>query len=238
MVLADDSRREFDFLVLAVPWARVRGLLAEPLLAALPFLSAAEEIPPAAITAVHLWLDRPLGEPHHAVLLDRLSQWVFVGIRTGNNVTIRRLHHCQEDGRQSASDDSRRTARGKTLLLEVLGDLQTIWPQAREAKLLHHRVATQPAAVFALRPGVERLRPAQQTPLENLFLAGDWTATGWPATMEGAVRSGRLAAEAMLRSLGRPCRLVSPDLPRGLFARWLAGNKLKIECRNPFGPGF
>ena len=131
-------------------------------------------------------------------------------------------YHCQTV--VSAFDIAADRPR-EDLLLEVLADLRAVWPQAREAKLLHHRVATQPAAVFALRPGVQRLRPAQQTPVENLFLAGDWTATGWPATMEGAVRSGRLAAEAMLRSLGRPCRLVSPDLPRGLLARWLCGRE-------------
>jgi uncharacterized protein with NAD-binding domain and iron-sulfur cluster len=59
---------------------------------------------------------------------------------------------------------------------------------------------------------VDRWRPAQTTPLDNLFLAGDWTATGWPATMEGAVRSGYLAAEALVRRLGREERFVQPDL--------------------------
>jgi uncharacterized protein with NAD-binding domain and iron-sulfur cluster len=61
-------------------------------------------------------------------------------------------------------------------------------------------------------PGVDRWRPAQPTPIANLFLAGDWTATGWPATMEGAVRSGYLAAEALLARRGKPERLVQPDL--------------------------
>jgi uncharacterized protein with NAD-binding domain and iron-sulfur cluster len=91
-------------------------------------------------------------------------------------------------------------------------------------KLLHHRVITQPSAVFSAAPGVDDLRPPQRTPIANLFLAGDWTATGWPATMEGAVRSGRLAAEALLEFLGRPVRLLTPELPRGLLARWLCGS--------------
>jgi uncharacterized protein with NAD-binding domain and iron-sulfur cluster len=71
---------------------------------------------------------------------------------------------------------------------------------------------TEHAATFSAVPGVDRWRPAQKSPLENLFLAGDWTATGWPATMEGAVRSGYLAAEALLRRGGRECSLVQPDL--------------------------
>jgi uncharacterized protein with NAD-binding domain and iron-sulfur cluster len=61
-------------------------------------------------------------------------------------------------------------------------------------------MVTEPAAVFSMRPGIQRLRPPQQTPVANLALAGDWTATGWPATMEGAVRSGNSAAEVTLRA--------------------------------------
>ena len=94
----------------------------------------------------------------------------------------------------------------------MLGDLQAIWPAAGEAKLVHHRVLTQPGAVFSARPGSEAMRPAQQTPIEGLYLAGDWTATDWPATMEGAVRSGYLAIEALLATLGRPKTLLAPDL--------------------------
>ncbi|MBV8313846.1 MAG: FAD-dependent oxidoreductase, partial [Planctomycetaceae bacterium] len=73
------------------------------------------------------------------------------------------------------------------------------------------------------RPGVEALRPRQRTPVEGLFLAGDWTATGWPATMEGAVRGGYLAAEGILEDLGRPIPLIQPELPPSLLARWLLG---------------
>ena len=72
-----------------------------------------------------------------------------------------------------------------------------------------------------MRPGVEQLRPPQRTPIPGLMLAGDWTATGWPATMEGAVRSGYLAAEEVLREAGRPAKILVPDLPRSLLARLL-----------------
>ena len=108
------------------------------------------------------------------------------------------------------------------VLEEVLGDLRAVWPAAIETKLLHHRVLTQPGAVFSARPGSEAMRPAQQTPIEGLYLAGDWTATGWPATMEGAVRSGYLAVEALLAKIGRPSAVLAPDLKRG----WLgAGSR-------------
>ena len=79
------------------------------------------------------------------------------------------------------------------------------------------RVITEHHATFSAVPGVDRWRPPQTSPLDNLFVAGDWTATGWPGTMEGAVRSGYLAAETVLRSTGSPAKFLQPDLaPTGL----------------------
>jgi uncharacterized protein with NAD-binding domain and iron-sulfur cluster len=67
------------------------------------------------------------------------------------------------------------------------------------------------------------MRPAQATPIPGLYLAGDWTATGWPATMEGAVRSGCLAIEALLSQVGRPEPVLAPDLKRSWLMRWIVG---------------
>lgn len=105
----------------------------------------------------------------------------------------------------------------------VLKELFEIWPQASEAKLIHSRHVTEHRAVFSPVPGVERLRPVQQSPVANLQLAGDWTKTGWPATMEGAVRSGYLAATNVLRRLGRDDSVVQPDLKTSPLSRWLFG---------------
>ena len=77
MILADGTRREFDGLIVAVPWRNVKSLFADDLLAAMPALADVERIEPAAITAVHLWFDRPITRLPHAVLVGRLSQWVF-----------------------------------------------------------------------------------------------------------------------------------------------------------------
>ena len=69
-------------------------------------------------------------------------------------------------------------------------------------------------ATYSPRPGIDAYRPPQNTAWPRVFLAGDWTATDWPATMEGAVRSGYLAAEALTRAAGmKDSKLVSPDLP-------------------------
>ena len=76
-------------------------------------------------------------------------------------------------------------------------------------------------ATYSIRPQLDLLRPAALSPWPRVFLAGDWIATGWPATMEGAVRSGYLAAEAVSRDAGKSTRFMEPDLaPTGLM-RWL-----------------
>jgi zeta-carotene desaturase len=102
-----------------------------------------------------------------------------------------------------------------------LAEVRQAIPAARTANLLKATVIKEAAATFSPVPGVDRWRPAQRSPIAGLFLAGDWTATGWPATMEGAVRSGYLAAEAVLASGGTPKTLLQPDLPPdGLVTLW------------------
>jgi len=75
-------------------------------------------------------------------------------------------------------------------------------------------VVKEARATFSARAGLDALRPPARTAIPNLFLAGDWTRTGWPATMEGAVRSGYLAAEAVAEAAGRPERFVLDSEPR------------------------
>jgi zeta-carotene desaturase len=106
----------------------------------------------------------------------------------------------------------------------VTAELRETFPAAREARLLDARVVTDPTAVLSVRPGVEAVRPAVVTNLANLFLAGDWTATGWPSTMEGAVRSGRAAAAAYGKAASVAVAGLVPDLPRGLLVRLVAGS--------------
>ena len=221
ITLADGTRRAFDYVVVAVPWHRIGALLSEPLRAALPTLSEAKSIPSAAITAVHLWFDRPITELPHAVLVGKLSQWLFNGRRQDTiSQSDEPGYYCQVV--ISATHDLDIRDRMKTVS-KVREELDEVFPDARPARLLHWRTTTHPAAVFSVRPGLDRIRPTQQTPIENLMLAGDWTATGWPATMEGAVRSGYLAVEAILRSQGEKQSVLAPDLPRSLLARWLCG---------------
>jgi squalene-associated FAD-dependent desaturase len=190
---ADGARYAFDSVIVAVPWRSVRSLFAANLLSQMPALAEVERIEPAAITAVHLWFDRPITRLPHAVLVGRLSQWLFTRPSGPGR-------HCYCQVVVSASHRlAPRT--NQEWLADVRGDLESVWPAARQAKLLHGRVVTLPAAVFSMTPEVEQFRPRQRTPLENLCLAGDWTSTGWPATMEGAVRSGRQAVESLLSGI-------------------------------------
>ena len=211
VLLRDGRRQAFDAVILAVPWRRAAGLLAPQLLDAVPLVRTAATIPAAPITAVHLWFARRITRLPHAVLVGRLSQWVFC-----------RHDDCYCQVVISASH-AWLGAERQRLAGRVCDELRRLWPAARAATLRHSRVITQPAAVFSTEPGVERLRPPQRTPVGNLFLAGDWTDTGWPATMEGAVRSGCLAVEALLQWQGRPARLLVPELPRSRLAQWLLG---------------
>ena len=94
----------------------------------------------------------------------------------------------------------------------AIGDLRLCFPRVREANLVKAHVVKEQRATFSGAPGTESLRPTTQSGLPNVLLAGDWTRTSWPATMEGAVRSGYLAAEAVAERASRPARFLLPDV--------------------------
>ena len=101
---------------------------------------------------------------------------------------------------------------------QALRELAEFFPRAGEARLLKAALVKEMRATFGVPPGIDASRPASVSPWKNCFLAGDWTATGWPSTMESAARSGHLAAEAICASLGEPRAILNPDLkPQGLM---------------------
>ena len=214
--LVDGTERTFDFVILAVPWDRVGGLLPGPLHAAIDPGNQFAAFGSAPITSVHLWFDRPLTDLPHAVLVGRLSQWVFARTAGTNQHSPPTTHYYQIV--ISASHNLAGRDR-QAIVDEVIDDLRAVFPATANAKLLRWQLITQRDAVFSVRPGLDAIRPPQQTAIPNLLLAGDWTRTGWPATMESAVRSGYLAAESVLKHLGRPERIVVPDLPRGWLVK-------------------
>ena len=210
----------------------------EKLLLALPFEQAAKllatiEHPPdtisrlqqglcnfshAPITTVHLWFDREVTDLDHAALLDTRIQWMF------NKTQIRRDEKGGTTGRGqylelviSASFPELKMSRDE-ILRPAMSELAAFFPGVKSANLVKSGILKEARATFSVTPGLDALRPSQAALGTNLFLAGDWTMTGWPSTMEGAVRSGRLAAESILRPSGQARRFLVNDLPaRGLM---------------------
>ena len=220
----DGDNRAFDYAILAVPWDRLDDVCS-PEIKQLPELAATRKLESAPITGVHLWFDAEITPLPHAVLIGGLCQWVFRRATTDDNVpengpTRRESGECYYQVvisalREVAGRDHEGIAR------EIHDELANIWPAARTARLLRWKIVTERNAVFSPRPGIDGLRPRQQTSIPTLALAGDWTHTGWPATMEGAVRSGYLSAEAALAHLGAPRRLLVPELPPAILSRLL-----------------
>jgi uncharacterized protein with NAD-binding domain and iron-sulfur cluster len=170
------------------------------------------------ITGVHLWFDRKVMSEPFLTLLDSTTQWVF------NKTQL--YGGGEENGGQylqlviSASYDL--VPRSRQEIIELcLNELREVLPAIRGATLVKGTVVKETSATFSPAPGSDQWRPAQKSPLARLFLAGDWTFTGWPSTMEGAVRSGYLAAEAILSDTGAPRKFLRPDLPaEGLARLW------------------
>jgi squalene-associated FAD-dependent desaturase len=201
----DGPPRPFDTVIAAIPWRLAAEILPASVASQIPVIHS------APITSLHLWFDRPITPLPHAVLVGRLSQWVFAKSQE-SGVGFQPAQKEEAGGHYyqvviSASHELAGRQRDD-VLREVRDDLNAVFPDGRSAKLVRWQMFSEQEAVFSVRPGLEALRPSQQTNVPGLFLAGDWTATGWPSTMESAVRSGYLAAEAVLRAAGRENRLV------------------------------
>lgn len=197
--LIDGRERPFDAVVIAVPWWVIANVLPASVREAIPSLAQVDRIESSPITGIHLWFDRPITELPFAVLVGRQSQWLFARGQSEEQADLPSDDQRANYYQVVISASRELSGLGQDGIINiVLDDLRSVFAPASEAKLLHSKVVTEKSAVFSMLPGIERLRPPQKTPISNLALAGDWTATGWPATMEGAVRSGYLAAEALL----------------------------------------
>lgn len=177
----------------------------------------------APISSIHLWYDRPLTTDRHVTFVGRTSQWLFNRGEI-HNEPVRGLPGEGWYG-QVVISASHAIADGNSqaLIETVVGELAQVYPAARDARLVRSRLVTEHRAVLSVQPGVDRFRPGARSPAANLYLAGDWIQTGWPSTMEGAVRSGWLAAEAILERYGVGERLLADDLPVAGLSKWLLG---------------
>lgn len=204
VTLRDGSERVADHYVAAVPFDRLLALLPSRTISQHSVFESLARLQVSPITSVHFWFDRPVTTLPHLVLVDSIGQWLFNrGETEPGRHYLQVVISASEELEKFGVDGIRRV---------ILDEIRERLPEARRATVLHSRVVTEHRATFRAVPGVDALRPGQETPINNLVLAGDWTRTGWPATMEGAVRSGYLAAEAILRRAGRPAPFVQADL--------------------------
>ncbi|GEL17344.1 hydroxysqualene dehydroxylase HpnE [Pseudonocardia asaccharolytica] len=196
-----DNKEElvFDRIVCAVPPTAADRLLPPETLRCPP--GWAESLGSSPIINAHVVYDRRVLDADFVAALDSPVQWVF------DRTAAAGPHRDRPPDAQylavslSAADDviTRPTAQLRAQLLPALAALL---PAARDAAVLDFFVTREPHATFRAAPGSAALRPPARTALPGLFLAGAWTDTGWPATMEGAVRSGEAAADALLAGAG------------------------------------
>jgi uncharacterized protein with NAD-binding domain and iron-sulfur cluster len=190
--LADGSILRGECYVCAVPHQMLLTVI-PPGLRSDPFFRRASGLTTTPIVNIHLWYDRPVMDLDFAAFINSEAQWVF---------NKSKMWHLDGDGQYldiSLSGARHYIDLPKEELIErFTRELPRLFPKARQARVERCLVVKQRQATFAAVPGSAKHRLPCCTPIENLFLAGDWTATGWPATMESAVRSGVNCARAIL----------------------------------------
>lgn len=207
------SGEHFQAVVLAVPWRKAASLFpAAAKNVVMAYLDFAQ-LQSSPITGIHLWYDRPITSLPHAAFVGKLAQWLF---RDARYDAAKDEHYHQVV--ISASRNIVKSNKSE-LVARIDSELKQAFPESKDCVLLRSKVINEHEAVFTAAPHAPR--PKQQTPIHNLFLAGDWTDTGWPATMEGAVISGELAAGEVARYLGLREIPQPKKAPRGWLAKWL-----------------
>lgn len=166
-------------------------------------------------TSILLWYDREISGLDHAWLLDSTIEWFFHKSRIRG--------YAPERGSYVevviAASRAQLGMGREEIFSSALRELGFFFPETRRAKLIKSGVLKEARATFSVLPGLDRFRPSQATEWSRLFLAGDWTATDWPSTMEGGVRSGRLAAGEVM---GERNRFMASETPASGLMRWIS----------------
>jgi len=213
------SGMQFDLLLKLLPAERTADA---------PYWENLRSIELSPIMGVHLWLDRPIDCPSALAILDRPTEWIFnktalfditkqgeaapIGLGPGGGTYLSLV---MSASRRFMGVDQ------QEIVDTAMRDVRACLPHAANAGLLRSRVVRWPKATFSPKPGIESLRPDQRSPIRNLYVAGEWTQTGWPSTMESAARSGYRAAEYLLADAGLPRQIVAPDLAPSWLTRLL-----------------
>jgi zeta-carotene desaturase len=215
-VVTSDGNVDAAAVVAAVPFDRLDKLVSSAMRDVDARLGGLDRLDVSPILGVHLTFERPIMEMPHLVLVDRDVHWLF---EKGIDADGRQHVHAVVSG----ADDWMEMDE-EAIVDRVMADVHHVLPGARGLAPVDARAVKEKRATFAATPEAERLRPAVEPGyvglagggIENLMLAGDWCDTGWPATMEGAVRAGYAAAAAITGEGG-----VVEDVPPGRLAALL-----------------
>ncbi len=185
--LQDGRVLQGDYYISAVPYGSLQRIFPDKIF--LPPFSA------SPIISIHLVFNDPITDYKFAALLNSPIQWIFNKEKIYRDSAYRGLLSIVISGAHLYID-----VPSEKLVDLALGELKKVLPGTHSAKLLYSKVIKERAATFSPVPGVNLNRPSQKTPIQNLFLAGDWTDTGLPATIEGAVISGYQCARLIAKT--------------------------------------
>ncbi|MSQ32438.1 MAG: FAD-dependent oxidoreductase [Dehalococcoidia bacterium] len=196
--LKNGEKVRSDYFVSALQFENLREIL-PPNILATDYFSPISNLKSSPIVNVHLWFDKKVTDFEFAAYLGSDVQWVFnksaiLGLKDEGQylvITISGAHTLVETNKDE-------------LLARVVTDLQRLIPATKLANLKQSRIVKELGATFTPAPGAAKLRPTARTPFTNLALAGEWTATGWPSTMESATLSGKAAAQAIVELSKNP----------------------------------
>jgi len=219
--LRDGGERTADFYISTLPPDALRNLLSQQTAEQWPELEKLKDVEWSPITGIHLWFDRPVMRLQHAAIIGRTIQWVFnrsaIGGQAGQASGTQYIQLVVSASRALMG------MRREELLELARKELGELFPRSRRAAVLRAVVVKESKATLSPQAGIDSLRLGPESPFQNLYLAGDWTSTGWPFTMEGAVRSGYRAAELVTDAAGHPRKFLKRDLPTAWLSR-LLGN--------------
>jgi squalene-associated FAD-dependent desaturase len=190
LVLRNGERIKVGTIVSAVPYFALRRMLSHEVVTANPCFRSLDHFKSAPIVSINLWYEEPVTDLEFVGLLDSRIEWVFNKNAIAGETTKRRQHLALViSGAHRAADQPK-----EELVAMAVDEMNRFFPAAGRQRPLHAFVVREYDATLSHSVGISNLRPPQRTGFDNLFMAGDWTKTGLPATIEGAVWSGQECA--------------------------------------------